>query len=218
MSIDMDPAAEPLTFHIGVITYLTKPDNDSGPQSPKWIQIWRVTAVVDYPTGNVTGLTAEMQSSFREEYEAICVSFQLRGKLAAYSLFYSYQQFGPFNHGHKIIIVNWETCNSSSLNYTRKIIADTQAKVSSTPLFDLLMQTKYSGWHQLPATDCFAMKMVVSCYMILPTPQPQRSPRNIRITLRPSRRLPPARLLPAQFPSLSFFKALPASLSSQGAA
>jgi len=40
-------------------------------------------------------------------------------------------KLGPFNNGHKIIIVDWKTRNSTSLNYNRKIITGNQADVGS---------------------------------------------------------------------------------------
>lgn len=131
ISVDTDSATESLTFLIGVLTRGRSNGDLRSPQ--RWIQVWRVTPEVD-PSGYVTGLNAEIQSSFREEHEPACVSFRLRGQLVAYSMFYSYLQVGPFNGGHKIIIVNWKTCNSTSLNYNRKIIVD-QANVSSSGFY-----------------------------------------------------------------------------------
>jgi len=128
ISVDMDSATESLTFLIGVLTRSRSNGDLRSPQ--RWIQVWRVTAEVD-SDGHVTGLNAEIRSSFREEYEPACVSFRLRGQLVAYSLFYSYLQVGPFNNGHKIIIVDWKTRNSTSLNYNRKIITGNQADVGS---------------------------------------------------------------------------------------
>ncbi len=131
ISVDMDSTSESLTFHVGVLTSRSPGgDGPRPPQHARWIQVWRVMTEVD-SDGDAIGLTAEIRSSFCEEYEPACISFRLQGQLVAYSLFYSYSQFGPFNNGHKIIIVNWKTNNSTSLNYTRKIVADTRADVSS---------------------------------------------------------------------------------------
>jgi hypothetical protein len=129
ISVAMASASESLTFHIGVLTsHRPGGDDPRLPLHSRWIQVWRVTTEVN-SNGHTIGLNAEILSSFCEEYEPACISFRLQGQLVAYSLFYSYSQFGPMNNRHKIIIVNWKTSNSTSLNYTRKIIADVQADV-----------------------------------------------------------------------------------------
>lgn len=132
ISVDMDSVAESLKFNLGILTRRRPNTNDPAyPHSPcyaRWIQVWQVTTEVD-SLGRVKGLTSELQSSFREEYEPICFSFRLRGQYIAYSLFYSDLQVGPMNHGHRVIVVDWTTHNSTSLNYTRKSIT-TKASVS----------------------------------------------------------------------------------------
>jgi hypothetical protein len=133
ISVDMDSDAEFLTFHIGILTR-PRPGGDDPQSKARWIQVWRVTAEVD-SNDHVIGLAAELLSSFREEYEPACNSFRLQGQKVTYSFFYSYLQVGPFNSGHKIIIVDWKSRNSTSLSYTRKIIPDIQANVSSLPYY-----------------------------------------------------------------------------------
>lgn len=132
LSIDMDSVAESLKFQLGVLTR-RRPDVDDRayPHSPQyawWIQVWQVTTDVD-SLGCVRGLTSELKSSFREEYQPTCFSFRLRGRYVAYSLFYSDLQVGPLNHGHRVIIVDWTICTSTSLNYVRKSVS-TKASVS----------------------------------------------------------------------------------------
>jgi hypothetical protein len=132
LSADMDSVAESLVFHLGVLTRRRPNTNDPAyPHSPRyarWIQVWQITTEVG-SNGCVRGLTSELKSSFCEEYEPTCFSFRLRGRYVAYSLFYSDLQVGPLNHGHRVIIVDWTTSNSTSLNYTRKSIS-TKASVS----------------------------------------------------------------------------------------
>jgi hypothetical protein len=139
ISVDMDSVVESLTFHVGVLTRPRQGTNDPAyphsPQYARWIQVWRVTTDVDL-LGRVKGLTSELQSSFREEYEPTCFSFKLRGQYVAYSLFYTDLQVGAMNHGHRVIIVDWTTCSSTSLNYTRKSIS-TKASVSAHPIVSL---------------------------------------------------------------------------------
>jgi len=160
ISVDMDSIAESLKFNLGILTCRRPNTNDPAyPHSPCyawWIQVWQVTMEVD-SLGRVKGLTSELQSSFREEYEPICFSFRLRGQYIAYSLFYSDLQVGPMNHGHRVIVVDWTTHNSTSLNYTRKSIT----------------------------TNCYATRTSISSFMILPMLQPPHSPPStINTTLR----------------------------------
>jgi len=133
ISIDTDAIAESLTFHLGVLTHRTQGgDNPEYSHSfwyaARWIQVWRVATEID-SHGNVKGLKSELVSSFCEEHEPVCLSFRIRGQYVAYSLFYSDRYAGPFQSGPKIIIVDWTTCESTSMNYARKIIPN-KASVS----------------------------------------------------------------------------------------
>jgi hypothetical protein len=133
----MDCAAEALTFHLAIIARQKPHADNHSPdiQCVRWIQVWRVTTEVD-THGYVKGLTSELLSSFREEYEPSCISFRLQAQHVAYSLCYPRTQFGPINN--KIIIVDWTTCKPISLTYTRKIIPD-YAIVSDSPSFMVLV-------------------------------------------------------------------------------
>jgi len=171
ISIDMDAITESLTFHLGILTRRRPGGNDPEyPHSPgyaaRWIQVWQVATEID-SHGNVKGLKSELKSSFCEEYEPACFSFRIQGQFVTYSLFCS-DRYGPFHRGHKIIIFDWTTCTSTSMNYTRKIIPN-KASVSVIPhsvRVVSLVLIKYSGWHYCPQIDCCATQMSSSSYMI----------------------------------------------------
>jgi hypothetical protein len=154
LSADMDSAAESLVFLLGVLTRCRPDTNDPVyPHSPwyaQWIQVWQITTEVD-SHGCVRGLTSELKSSFCEEYEPTCFSFRLRGRYVTYLLFYSDLQVGPLNHGHRVIVVDWTTPNSTSLIYTRKSVS-TKASVSD-PSYLFVVDPNEIQWLALLPND-----------------------------------------------------------------
>jgi hypothetical protein len=119
ISVDMDSAAESLGLHLATLTRRTDISNTENTDSC-WIHVWRITTEVD-SHGYVKGLTPELLSSFREESKSTVLSFRLQGEHVAYSLFFSHLYVPPPNNGHKIIVVNWVTCHSTGLSYSRKL-------------------------------------------------------------------------------------------------
>ena len=130
ISVDVDLDAEPLTFYLAVLSRRSVLKQLPLRNSHRWIQVWRVTSDIG-TDGHVKGLITELVSSFREESESLCFSFNIRGRYVAYQLFYSPSQVSLYNDGHRVVVVDWTTmCTTTSLDYTRKIIPCASASVS----------------------------------------------------------------------------------------
>ena len=132
ISVDVDLGAEFLSFRLGILTWC-KSSSHHHPHGASFciwrIHVWQVTSSIG-ESGLVNSLSSELKASFLEEHQPLCFAFRLQGPYILYSLFYPPTQGSLFNSGHRTVIVNWRSPDSTSLLYSRQIVPHANAIVS----------------------------------------------------------------------------------------